>query len=143
MMENERKEKGNKSSSPQFPLQKSNQMNKSIMISIITSNNHLNMIFTMILLRFQDDFWPYFNINSIGKLRKVSTIDFLNGDSRKLLYPAAAALMSSECQRPGSLVRDLRSEVSISSLLNCKKGCEKSEISWSSFGRSLPLFLRN
>ena len=121
MMENERKEKGNKSSSPQFPLQKSNQMNKSIIISITTSNNHLNMIFTMILLRFQYDFWPYFKINSIGKLRKVSTIDFLNGDSRKLLYPAAAALVSSECQRPGSLVRDLRSEVSISSLLNFKK----------------------
>jgi len=121
MMENERKEKGNKSSSPQFPLQKSNQMNKSIIISITTSNNHLNMIFTMILLRFQYDFWPYFKINSTGKLRKVSTIDFLNGDSRKLLYPAAAALVSSECQRPGSLVRDLRSEVSISSLLNFKK----------------------
>ena len=115
------KKKRNKSSSPQFPLQKSNQMNKSIMISIITSNNHLNMIFTMILLRFQYDFWPYFKINSTGKLRKVSTIDFLNGDSRKLLYPAAAALVSSECQRPGSLVRDLRSEVSISSLLNFKK----------------------
>jgi len=96
-------------------------MNKSIIISITTSNNHLNMIFTMILLRFQYDFWPYFKINSIGKLRKVSTIDFLNGDSRKLLYPAAAALVSSECQRPGSLVRDLRSEVSISSLLNFKK----------------------